>query len=287
MSFRSRRTPVTLAIVALLLGACGGDSGPLYTNENALQYEVPLAAGATAFVRTIRGSIEVTPSADSVLRVRARTTWRGRAGQPPDIELSGAEVAEGVLICARSRTGTCTTTSFSTSASRRRSGLSFRRSDRSSNAQVHFTVEVPTGVRLDLLGIDASITAASTAPIRAKTLNGDITVVTAVGPINAETLNGSVDARMSSLAGTDSVVVKSMNGDAWLFLPEQVSASVDVSTMNGTLDTDFPTLLNTGTTPRKSVRAALGEGTTPVRVRTMNGTAGLRRLDAEGRSYQP
>jgi hypothetical protein len=235
----------------------------------------------------LRGSIDVTPSPDSMLRVKARVTWRGSAGQPSDIELSGAAVPEGALICARSRSGTCTTTSFSTSSSRRRGTLNLRRSNRSSDTKVHFTVEVPTGVRLDLLGIDASITAASTAPIRAKTLNGDVTVVTAVGPIYAETMNGSVDARMSSLAGTDSVVVKTMNGDAWLFLPEQVSADLDVSTMNGAVDTDFPALLNTGTTTRKSIRAALGDGTTPVRVRTMNGAAGIRRLDAEGRSYQP
>lgn len=287
MSFRPRLPFISLVTAALLLAGCGRDSGPLRTNENALQYEAVVGAGGTAFVRTLRGSIDVTPSADSVLRVRARVTWRGSAGQPSDIELSGAAVPEGVLICARSTSGTCTTTGFSTSSSRRRGGLNIRRSPRSSDAKVHFTVEVPAGVRLDLIGIDATITAAATAPIRAKTLNGDVTVVTAVGPIQAESMNGSVDARMSSLAGTDSVVVKTMNGDAWLFLPEQVSATLDVSTLNGTVDTDFPALLNTGTTPRKSVRAALGEGTTPVRVRTMNGTAGIRRLDAEGRSYQP
>jgi hypothetical protein len=286
MPFCSRPARLPLVTLAVLLGACAGESGPLHTNEEALRYEAPVAAGATAFVRTLRGSIEVTPSADSMLRVRARVTWRGNAGQPPELELSGAAVPEGVLICARTRTGTCTTTTFSTSTRGRRSGLSFRRRDRASDAQAHFTVEVPSGVRLDLLGIDARITAAATAPIRAKSLNGDVTVVTAVGPIQAETMNGSVDARMSSLAGTDSVIVKTMNGDAWLFLPESVSADVDVSTMNGTLDTDFPALRNTGSTPRKSVRATLGEGTTPVRVRTMNGTAGLRRLDAEGRSYQ-
>lgn len=287
MSFRPLSPLVSLAAATLMLSACGDNDGPLHTNEDAFRYEAPMAAGATAFVRTLRGSIDVTPSPDSVLRVRARLAWRGGVPQPSDIEVTGAAVPEGVLICARSRSGTCTTSSFSTSSSRRRGGLSIRRTNRSSDVKVHFTVEVPTGVRLDLIGIDAAITAAATAPIRAKTLNGDVTAVTAMGPIYAETMNGSVDARMSSLSGIDSVVVKTMNGDAWLFLPEQVSAQVDVSTVNGAIDTDFPALQNPGTAPRKRVRAALGEGTTPVRVRTMNGTAAIRRLDAEGRSYQP
>jgi hypothetical protein len=286
MSLRPLSPLVSLAAATLMLSACGDNDGPLHTNEDAFRYEAPMAAGATAFVRTFRGSIDVTPSPDSVLRVRARLTWRGGATPPTNVELTGSTTADGVLICARPENGTCTTTSFSTTTNRRRGGI-VRRSDRSSSARVHFTVEVPSGVRLDLVGIDASITAAATAPIRAKTLNGDVTAVTAVGPIYAETMNGSVDARMSSLTGIDSVVVRTMNGNAWLFLPEQVSAQVDVSTVNGAIDTDFPALQNPGTAPRKRIRAALGEGTTPVRVRTMNGTAAIRRLDAEGRSYQP
>ena len=78
---------------------------------------------------------------------------------------------------------------------------------------------------------------------RARTANGDITVVTSRGPVRAETVNGDVDARMTTLEGTDSVIVKTLNGEAWAFVPEDAGLSVDIGITNGSLVTDFPTLV--------------------------------------------
>jgi DUF4097 and DUF4098 domain-containing protein YvlB len=154
-----------------------------------------------------------------------------------------------------------------------------------SQAEVHFRVKVPTGVKLDLVMVDGDVVSASSAPVRARGVNGDIRVVTSVGPVTVKTVNGDVDARMSTLPGSDSVQVETVNGSAYVFLPETVSATVDIGSINGTLITDFP-----GVPERerftKQIVATLRGGSAPVRVRTINGNAQLRRLDAEGRAYE-
>ncbi|MEX2181562.1 MAG: hypothetical protein WD771_05930 [Gemmatimonadaceae bacterium] len=265
-------------VAAAIFTACDHESGPSQTRDDVFVYALGADSTQTVHVRTMRGNITVEPSPDDTLRVRASISWRGRRDPMRGLALSGRVEGSDILICAVWGSGTCT-------VARYHSDIKF--SDRArgvSNAAVHFQVAVPHGVRLDLVGVDGSITSASSAPVNARSVNGNVTVVTARGPVRAETLNGSVDARMASLTGSDSVVVKSLNGDAWAFLPEGVAATVDVSVTNGSVDTDFPGL-QLSPTSRRTLRATLGGGGTPVRVRTLNGTAGVRRLDAEGRSY--
>ena len=273
------RSPLVFVLAAVaLLTACRRESGPLQTRDNVFVYDLRTDSGQTVHVRTMRGNVTVEPSPDDTLRVRGSLAWRGGSDPTRGLDISARIVDANVLICAVWGRGTCTVERYS-------SDLKF--SDRArgvSNSAVHFRVSVPQGVRLDLVGIDGSITSASTAPVNARSVNGNVTVVTSRGPIRAETVNGSVDARMSSLTGNDSVVVKTLNGNAWAYLPENVSATVDVGVTNGSVRTDFPALAGLASS-RRGLTGMLGSGTTPVRVRTLNGDAGVRRLDAEGRSY--
>ena len=272
MSFRHS---FVLPFAIVTAAACGG-AGPRHTDENAFRFETPLATGTTAFVRTMSGGIDVELSPDSILRVTGSLTWRGRSRPPRDVRLTGETVAEGALICARWGNGECTTQNYASNRARP-FGIGG-----GSNASVRFRVQVPSGVKLHLLAINANISAAASAPIHARTVNGNVVVVTAVGPVRAVTTNGNVDARMSTLEGTDSVVVRTTNGNAWAFLGESASATVEVTTTNGRASTDFPGL-DDGSA--RAIRGSIGGGATPIRVRTTNGNASFRRLDAEGRTY--
>lgn len=270
--FSSRRLAVIALSIVVLAGCDAADVGPTQTREGAFTYQTPLAAGATLHIRTARGNIVIEPAVDDTLRVRGDVTWRGLGDAMDGIQLTGSEVSDGVLVCAVWGRTACRTDHYNADL-----GGSARRT------RVSFHVRVPAGVKLELVGIDGDITTASTAPVSARTVNGDIAVVTSRGPVQAETVNGDVDARMTTLAGTDSVIVKTINGDAWAFVPEGAALSLDIGIINGSLVTDFPGLVGMGN--NKSIQAVLGAGTTPVRVRSFNGTAGLRRLDAQGRAY--
>jgi hypothetical protein len=261
---------------ALLLAACDmHEEGPSQTREGVFRYAVRLAPGSTVHVRTARGNITVEPSADDTVRVIGDVAWRGDRDPLRGVKISGVEIPSGALICAEwgERRSECTADNYHADLS----GPPGR-------THVSFRIQVPTGVKLDLLGIDGDILSASSAPVIARSANGDVTVVTAVGPVQAQTLNGDVDVRMTTLAGADSVVVKTLNGEAWAFLPELVSASVDVQVTNGSLATDFAGL-TAAAQSSKHLQARLGTGATPVLVKSFNGRAGIRRLDASGRAY--
>lgn len=242
--------------------------------------DVTLAARGdrTLYLRNGRGVIDVEPSADDTLRIEADISWRGGSRRPDGVALSATATDDGILVCSTFGEGSCTVADYNMKARR---GNPFG----SRGLRVAYRVKIPSGVKLDLLGVDTRITSASTAPVKARSVNGDVTVVTAVGPVRANTVNGDVDARMTSLAGTDSVVVSSLNGSAWVFLPESAAVTVDLATTNGRAESDFPSLTG-GSATQKSIAGAINGGGRGVHVRTLNGRVGVGRLDAEGRSYQ-
>jgi hypothetical protein len=278
-----------LAVSLFALAACdaSNDERPQRYRNDVFVYTTTVPAGKSVTVRNLRGSITVEPSADDTLRVRADLAWRGDEAVPRDIRFSGAQVTEGVLICSIFGDAECSVDKYTgKSEGGLRIGTGGTRFSLGgkSNAEVSFRIQVPAGVKLDLLGIDGDIVSASSAPVKARMVNGDVTIATAVGPVNIEVVNGDIDARMTTLGGTDSVITKTLNGDVWVFLPETAGAVVDAATTNGELTTDFP-LLAAPTGTRKKLEATLGAGGTPVYVRTLNGTVGIGRLDAQGRSY--
>ena len=286
MSFRP-----TLLALAVVLVACDrqAPAGPLQQREAVFVYATPMQAGQTLALRNMVGKLTVEPAADDTLRVVADLTWHGDATPPDDVRFSADSMSGGILVCSLVGVGRCTRDDFDAKSDG--SGFSIGRGGiklglgGSSQAEVHFRVRVPAGVQLDLIQVDGDVVSASTAPVRARGVNGDLTIVTSVGPVNAKTLNGTVDARMTTLAGSDSVLVETVNGSAFAFIPESAAATVDVSTTNGTALSEFPGVSGGSERRKNSITGTLGAGTTPVRVRALNGEAQLRRLDAQGRAY--
>lgn len=271
---------VLLAAASLAVLACsfqiGDDSGPLQTRDQAFAWSGVVRPGATVMIREMRGGIEVVPGKDDTVRISARTEWR--SGDPDrTLQFSASQDSGGVLVCAVWGDGSCTKDKYQTS-------VKFGRRERVTDAKVFFRVEVPAGVLLDLVTIDGDIVAAASAAVRARSMNGDVTVATAVGPVRGETMNGSVDIRMTTLSGSDSVIATTLNGDAYVFLPAILDAVVDMSVTSGSSTMEFP-MTSTERSDPKHVQGVLGAGGRVVKIRSLNGAVALRRLDAEGRSY--
>lgn len=286
MSFRA-----LLVIAVASLTACDVevDSGPVQERSAVFTHSVAMTPGQTLYLRDMVGSLTIEPAADDTLRVVADLKWQGDSTPPTDVTFNASTLADGALVCAVFGTARCSVQDYDGQSNgsgirigggRLRLGLGG-----SKQSEAHFRVRVPAGVKLDLVMVEGDVVSASSAPVRLRGINGNITVVTSVGPVSAKTVNGSVDARMSSLAGVDSVNIETVNGDAFVFLPETASASVDIGSTNGTLLTDFPGIADREKFT-KQIAVTLGAGLTPVRVRTLNGDAQLRRLDAQGRAYE-
>lgn len=271
---RGRRTVSRSLLLAAALGglACHGDSGPWQVRENAFTWLGTMQPGTTLIVRELRGGIEVVPSTSDTVRVTTRTEWR-RGDPATDLNYSASQDSNGVVLCAVWGSGSCDREDYNANMGRGRT-----------DAKVFFRIEVPAGVRLKLLSMDGNIRAAASAPVEAQVLNGDVVVATAVGPVRAETLNGDIDVRMSSITGTDSVVAKTMNGDVYVYIPDGIDATVDMSTATGSATSAFAVQ---GTVQPKRVGGVLGVGTHPIHMKSINGHVALRRLDAQGRPEQP
>jgi hypothetical protein len=269
---------VLVAAAPLLLAACDEPRGPLQSRSDVFAWTGHVAAGNTVRIRELQGAIDVTPSADSLVHITARVEWR-RGDPGRDLSFTATPQDGDVLVCALWHgEGTCTKEQYNANIRLGRRG--------GTDAKVFFAVQVPAGVELDLVNINGDIRAASAAPVLARTVNGDVIVATAAGPVQAKTMNGSVDIRMASLSNGDSVKAETMNGSAFVYLPERLDAALDLSVTNGRASTDFPVTVQ-GETDRRHLRGTIGQGTHPVWIRSMNGEVALRMLDAAGRSTRP
>lgn len=132
-----------------------------------------------------------------------------------------------------------------------------------------------------------------TGDVSAKAVNGEIAISRVSGDISAETVNGSVELEGVSgnvegtavnglievtlvgdrLAG-DGVDLKTVNGPVDLRMPRSFSAQLELDTVTGGMDVDFPIAIS-GKVGRR-ISATLGGGGPLVRVET---SAGAIRID--------
>jgi hypothetical protein len=237
-----------------------------------------MAAPGELHLRNLNGAIDVKPATDGNVTVTAETRWH-RGNPKKDIRFVTVPSGSDFTVCAVWSNGTCTATSYNT---RGNSFLHSLFSGGSSDATVNFTVYVPTGVKVDAFDINGRVSILATAPVKAHTINGSIKVGTSVGPVEATTINGSVDARMTTLSGDGPVKVETMNGNANAYVPAAFDGAVHVATMNGKAGSDFAVTVAGGSSRDNTIDGTVGPGARRVEVKSMNGNAWLRKLNADG-----
>lgn len=267
----------TLALGTVALSGCD-ESQPEQTNPNAFSWNAPRGSATVLNVRDANGAVTVEPSADSVIRVRATTRWRG--GDPTSaVHFEAVPQPDAVTICAIWDKGSCSAANYTSSKNGKGVTISLNKSD----VTADFTVEVPAGMRVDVFTVNGAITVRAAAPVKAHTLNGDVKVGTSVGPVNAETINGDVDVRMTTMgADTGAVRAVSKHGTVVAYVPNIVNGVINASTLNGDLGTDFGGPIGVVTGRSKDFKATLGTGGREYVVSTLSGSAWLRQINADG-----
>ena len=272
--------PVALGALALgsLTGCIRSSSGPRKTNPNAFTWSGPLAAPGVVQVRNTNGSITVEPSPDHSVHVLAATSWT-RGDPTRDVKFEVVPTGGTLTICAIWNNGGCSPTDYS--SGKRKRGIQFGWSS-TSDARVAFTVQVPAGVKVDATTIEGEVNVRASAPVKARSIDGNVRVGTSVGPVDAETMNGDVDIRMTTLGEAGDVRAVTKNGTAVAWVPDITDGRVNASTLNGELGTDFggPTGETMGR--MREFKAALGTGARSYEIQTLNGSAWLRLINANG-----
>lgn len=270
----SRRLALAVLVASTALSACDeGSSGPRQTRKNAFEWSGAVGAGKTLSVRSLRGDITVEPSNDSLVHVNADYAWR-RGDPDKDLKISGATTADGALICAMVGDNTCTEKEFE---------ANLKLGDGSPDIDVTMRIRVPSGVQVNVAGADGDVTVSASAPVRAFTMNGDVTVATAVGPVKGESLNGDIDLRMTSVTGADSIIGKTLNGDVYVYMTELSDAAVEMEVVMGKVQSEFPLTVQ-GEQSERKLRSTVGTGARAVHLKSITGDVALRKLDASGRA---
>jgi hypothetical protein len=258
---------ITLAILAS--AACGNERGPEQNDPNLWTWSGAIAEPGVLHLRNINGAINVTPSPDGNVHVTASARWH-RGDPKTDLKFQSVSSGGDVTVCVFWGDGTCTAKDYNTKAE--------ILGKKGTDANVTLTVQVPARVRVDAVTVNGGIDVQATAPITAKTVNGSLKLATAVGPIDAENVNGSIDARMTTVGFPGPITVKAINGTASLFVPADVAGTFAVETMNGAAVSEF----GGNAESNHKTTGTIGAGGREISVKSLNGRAELRKLNADG-----
>ena len=265
------RTPVRRAAlaVALLL--------PAASVAGAQDFNWNGSVGRDNWVRlrNTNGAVIVEQGTGDKVEITA-TKRASRGGDPSIVRIEAKQAASGgdVLVCAMwDEGGVCEDGQYRGTRKGNWNGDDDRR-----NVSVEFRVKLPAGVRLDASTVNGEVgISGATSEVRANTVNGAIRATSTGGPVQANTVNGSIDVRMGTLAGSESLRYSTVNGSVRVQLPPKVNADVELSTVNGSLESDFPLTLQ-GRMDRRNIKARLGSGGARLTFSTVNGSIELVKM---------
>jgi Zn-dependent metalloprotease len=165
--------------------------------------------------------------------------------------------------------------------------------DRSVSVNLNVTVPSKTGLELNSHNGGLKMKNIK-GNIEGKTYNGGVTAKQVFGSIELETYNGNItcreisgDAELKTYNGrvkasysktavpVCNISIETYNGGIKFTAPANFSAEVDVSTHNGSINTDIPITV-IGRLSKNRLKGTIGEGKGKLRLQTHNGSIKIR-----------
>jgi Putative adhesin len=230
-----------------------------------------VASGHWLRVRNLSGSIHVEPASGSDVVVDAKKRWRH--GDPSDVRIIVDRVGSDgdVTICALWGTeSTCDEEGY-------HSHRHHHWDDEDNDVEVEFTVQLPKGVNIGTSTVNGGVSVdGATGKVEASAVNGSVEASTLGGPVEASTVNGDVEVHMQSTSDAQNLDYSTVNGSVTVYLPTQLNADIEMSTVNGSFHSDYP-LAVSGRIDPHHLHATVGNGGPRVHCSTVNGSIDLRK----------
>ncbi len=243
-----------LAVLALAV--------PAAAQSNEFNWSGTLANDQRLEVLDINGGIDVAPSSGNAVNVRATKTVR--RGSASDVEIKVEQEAGGIVVCTLYRRGDG---SFPATC-REKNNKGNSRKWTESDVRVQYSIQMPALANLAAKTVNGAVSVRGLqADVEANTVNGDVTVET-TGRASAKTVNGKVEARIGKL-DQDSTF-STVNGRIVVSIGNAVNADVDLATVNGKIETDFPITIQGKMSARK-LQGRIGSGGPRLSLSTVNG----------------
>lgn len=255
-------SPLLLALVVPAAGVQGQR-----TEREAFTWAGQIPAGRWIRVRNLNGQMTVGPAPGDKVEVTATKRWRRSDPQTVRFEVRKYGTGdENVVICALwGNNSSCDDGGYDS------------HNVHDNDVSVEFRVLVPKGVEVGVSTVNGGVSVAgATGEVEANTVNGDVDAATTGGPVNASTVNGSVRARVGRFEGPQDLSFSTVNGTVVVEFTGDIDADIDLSTVNGRFQTDYPVTVRGRLDPRH-LRARIGNGGRKLRMSTVNGDVELRR----------
>ena len=256
---RTWMTTVALACAATVCLPAAGEA-------QDFEWDGRIDRGDKIEIKGINGAIKASGASGNQVSVTA--VKKGKKDDPADVRIEVVEHSGGVTICAvypdaEGKKNECAP------------GDGGRLSSKDNDVSVAFTVQVPAGVRLVASTVNGEIEAGGIgADVKATTVNGDVKVSTS-GLARATTVNGSIQASMGRADWSGTTHFNTVNGSITVKLPDNASTDVSASTVNGSMNTDFPLTVQ-GKFSMKNMKGTIGDGGRKLQLETVNGSIYLK-----------
>lgn len=115
-------------------------------------------------------------------------------------------------------------------------------------------------------------------PARVLVASGDVKIKGAAGAVTARSASGDVWVEIVRLDGDDSLEFSSASGDVHVTVPASLDADIEMSTLSGSLKTDFPIQVEEPRHgPGRRASGRVGAGSRRLRISTVSGSISLTR----------
>jgi len=152
---------------------------------------------------------------------------------------------------------------------------------RNCEVSVRFDVQVPQSMSFDFDGISSvsgNVKARGIAgSLRASSVSGNVRIEDVTGTVSASSVSGNVEVDINRLEGADDMKFSSVSGNVRVRMPSGLDATVDMSSLSGALDTDFPVEVKEKRYgPGRSAHGRLGDGTRRLSLSSVSGNISLK-----------
>ena len=237
------------------------------------RWEKALAAGSTVSIHNLNGDVTVTPSTTG--KVEVLGVKRGRGRSRDDVTVEVVETSRGIMVCAMYRRADmeCDEDGYRVHNNRRRG----HDDDDWDDASIEIQVKVPRDLLVNARSVSGDVdVVGAEGEVRAGSVSGNVRMDgLRATSVSASSVSGDVDVTVHSLSGPGPLRFTSVSGNVTAELPKGIDADVTMRSVSGSLDSDFPLVLN-GRMSRHSLEARIGKGGRDLEVRTVSGNVRLR-----------
>jgi DUF4097 and DUF4098 domain-containing protein YvlB len=264
---RDRRLFNTLAALVFCLVAAAT------AGAQDFQRSYTLAPGGTISVAGVSGDINISGHEGNAVTVTAYKEGRDR----DEVEVEDLSTQGGVSVRAKyPRNCNCDASIRFEVRVPRSSNFVF---EKISTASGNIKAEGVSG-KLHLNTASGDVTLQGVGgEIRASTASGTVKVRDAAGSVNASSASGDVDVELTRIEGNGDMRFSTASGDVNVRMPASLDARVDMSTVSGSIDTDFPIEVKDNRHGSgSSAHGLLGSGSRSLKLSSASGDVRLKSL---------